>query len=222
MILYFVRHGQSVFNAEGRIQGQHDVHLSELGHRQAKATADRLAALSRSAPPAGSPPVVYCSPLSRALQTAEYVAQALDVPLRIEENLKEIHAGIFQTMLWSEIEDKFPHEGLLWKQQDPDFVVPGGESRRALMGRGAQALQTIREDCSGNGHQAAVVVAHGALLSAAFKALLGIPAERSPFVFANCSISQAEWADQFRLLRFNELTHLEGLNAPSLSLQGNS
>jgi len=88
MWLYCVRHGESAYNAEGRIQGQLDVPLSEFGRRQGAAIAAALAALSADA--------IYSSPLLRAQQTAEIVARRLDLPIRTDERLKEINVGIFQ------------------------------------------------------------------------------------------------------------------------------
>ena len=196
MILYCVRHGESAFNAEGRIQGQTDAPLSPLGVRQSQALAAALGMLPIDA--------VYSSPLERALSTARPVAEALGLPVLIEERLMEIHAGIFQGKVWAEIEAAHPREAASWAAQEPDFVIPGGESRRQLMARGAAALESIRD----RGHREAVVVAHGGLLTAAFKALLGIPAERNPFTLFNASISQLRLNGQAKLITLNQIDHL--------------
>ena len=74
MILYCVRHGESVYNAEGRIQGRLNVPLSELGRRQSAAAAAALASLSADA--------LYASPLRRAMETAEIIADALGLPIQ--------------------------------------------------------------------------------------------------------------------------------------------
>ena len=165
MILYCIRHGESVFNAEGRIQGQADIALSDFGKRQSVALAKAL----------GDSPIqaIYCSPLHRAMETVEPIAEALRLKIIVDDRLKEIHAGIFQGLLWSEIEQKYPAEAIQWKSQEPEFVIPGGESRRQLMLRGGDALRDIRT----SGHQQVVVVTHGGLLSAALKSLLMIPGE---------------------------------------------
>ena len=127
MLLYLVRHGESVFNLERRIQGQLNVELSEFGHRQANAVADALA---------GQPiDAVFCSPLRRAMETAQPIAERLHLEINTDDRLKEINAGIFQGLHWSEIEKLHPAEAVRWKAQEPDFVIPGGESRRALMER---------------------------------------------------------------------------------------
>src|SRR5688572_13452490 len=136
MILYCVRHGESAFNAEGRIQGQTNVPLSELGRRQSQAVAAALGRLPIEA--------VFSSPLERALETARPVAEALGLTVRIDERLMEINAGIFQGKVWNEIQAAHPREAQRWLAHDPDFVIPGGESRRSLMTRGRAALEAIR------------------------------------------------------------------------------
>lgn len=201
MILYCVRHGESQYNAEGRIQGQFDVPLSELGKRQSLAVAEELAQYPID--------VVIASPLSRALETARPIAQRHDLAPQTDDRLKEIHAGIFQGLRWSEIESSHPAEARQWIEQAPDFVIPGGESRRALMERGLAVMLAIRE----LPYEHVAVVAHGGILSAAFKALLKIPAEVNPFSLINGSISRIGWTQRVKLLTLNETQHLRAVNA---------
>jgi probable phosphoglycerate mutase len=117
----------------------------------------------------------------------------------------ELNAGIFQGLSWDEIEQRHPREGQRWRDQDPDFRIPRGESRRDLMRRGAEAFQAIRDA----GHGCVAVVAHGGLITAALKALLGVPPERNPFRLYNGSISTLRWeADEIKLLALNDVGHL--------------
>jgi broad specificity phosphatase PhoE len=196
MLVYLVRHGESVSNAERRIQGQSDVPLSPLGLEQSQALAEAFRPLAIE--------VVFSSPLSRALVTAETIASAVGVPVQTDDRLKEINAGIFQGRLWDEIDAHAPEAAARWRMQDPDFVIPGGESRRMLMERGRAALEAIRA----TEHERVVVVAHGGLLAAALKGLLRIPAELNPFSLYNASISMVAWNQQVRLMTLNQLEHL--------------
>jgi probable phosphoglycerate mutase len=197
MLLYCVRHGESAYNAEGRIQGQSDVPLSGLGHRQSRAVAEVLSGLPVEA--------IYASPLRRAMQTAQPVAERLNLEIRTDPRLMEIHAGVFQEKLRSQLDELYHEQYARWKSGDPDFAVPGGESRRDLMRRGREVFEEIGR----GGHSQVVVVTHGGLLAAAVKALLEIPAERHPFVLQNGSISQLELADgRVRLLSLNQVDHL--------------
>ena len=96
MLFYCVRHGQSLYNAEGRIQGQSGSGLSELGRRQSQAAAQVLCDQPIDA--------VYSSPLQRAMETAEAIAAALDLPIRTEPRLMEINAGILQNQIRADLE----------------------------------------------------------------------------------------------------------------------
>ncbi len=197
MLLYCIRHGESSYNAEGRIQGQSDVPLSELGRRQGEAVAAVLA---------GEPiEAIYASPLRRAMQTARPVADALELEIHTDRRLMEVHAGVFQDKLRSELDELYPEELACWRSGDPDFVIPGGESRRDLMRRGRAVFDEIRR----SGREQVAVVTHGGLLAAAMKALLEIPARRHPFVLHNGSISQLDLTDgQVKLISVNRIDHL--------------
>ncbi len=208
MILFLIRHGESLFNAEKRIQGQMDVALSPLGRRQAAALATAIAALDIDA--------IYSSPLARAMQTAEPIAAATHLPVATDDRLKEIHAGVFEGVPWDEIEHRAPEAAAKWKAQEPDFVIPGGESRRAVGERGRAALEAIHA----SGHRRVAVVAHGGVLSGALKSLLGVTLDNNPFGFFNASISRLAWNDRIKLVTFNELDHLRAAGLPMLDSTG--
>lgn len=209
MILYLIRHGESVYNAEGRIQGQTDIPLSQIGLRQARAIADGLAKIKLDA--------IFTSPLKRAAQTAEPLAMHQGLTAELMPELMEIHAGIFSGLLWGEIEQKYPEHAVPWREQHPDFVIPGGESRRQLMERGVRALQAIRA----RHLEQVAVVAHGGVLCAALKGLLQIPAELNPFNLFNASISRLVWSKRIQLWTLNEIEHLRVLNIAKEDGYGN-
>jgi 2,3-bisphosphoglycerate-dependent phosphoglycerate mutase len=196
MKLFCVRHGETFYNLSGRIQGQGDSELSPLGQRQCQAVAEVLGTLAIDA--------IIASPLRRAIDSAQCVADTLNMSVQVDPRLMEIHAGIFQGLCWDEIDRRFPAEAALWRSQDPDYRIPQGESRHDLMHRARDAFCAIREA----GYRQAIVVAHGGSLSGAFKALLEIPAGRNPFSLDNGSISTAVWEKDFRLLSLNERGHL--------------
>ncbi len=196
MLFYLIRHGESLSNAEGRIQGQSDVALSPFGIQQSEAIADALANQKIDA--------IYSSPLRRAMQTAQPLARQLKLTIRSDDRLKEIHAGIFQGLLWSEIQQRYPAEAKPWIEQQADFVISGGESRRALMVRGQAVFAEIRQQPL----RSVAVFSHGGLLAATLKALLEVPAENNPFGLFNGSISRMQWDSRVQLLTLNELDHL--------------
>ena len=209
MLQYLVRHGESVFNAEERVQGQADAPLSALGERQ----AGTLAAWARRLGHAVDE--VWSSPLRRARDTALPIATALDLPIHEDDDLRELHAGIFQGHPWADLERLHPEAVAMWRGGDPAYRIPGGESRADLAARGRRALERLAARDVGT----MVVVAHGGVLTAALGSLLGgsdpllAAAARRPFTrlpaLANASVSVLEWPGP-RLHRFNDTAHLDG------------
>jgi broad specificity phosphatase PhoE len=176
-LLYCIRHGQSTYNALGRIQGQSDVPLSELGRRQALAVARALADAPIEA--------IYSSPLRRAKDTARLLADLLGLDVREDPRLKEVDVGVFTDRLRDEVLEEYPGAISRWRSGRLDFVFPEGESRRDLIRRGHEVLDEIRRA----GHRQAAVVAHGGVLLAAMKAMLAIPSDHPPHSLENASIS---------------------------------
>lgn len=204
--VYLVRHAESVWNAEGRVQGQADPPLSEAGLAQAAQLADRF----RGKAVAG----VYTSPLQRARQTAEAIAGAVSQPVRVDDRLKEHDVGLFTGLVWGEIVTRFPEFAEAWLEQP--FDMPGGERQLAFRGRAVSALQDIMaRHTSGE----VVVVSHAGILGEYLAHALGLATNRRhPFRFDNASVTLLEVGGAMpRLHRLNDVSHL----APPLSLTVN-
>ncbi len=209
MIQYLVRHGQSVANVEERVQGQEDVPLSALGRQQAAAVAAWARVLHAHQPCAE----VWSSPLVRASETAAAIAAAIDRPVLLTDDLKELNAGIFQGQLWAELARSFPAEFSRWQSGDADYQIPGGESRSGLAARGRGALEVL----SRRNVPSMIIVAHGGILTAGLGSLLGpsnptlAAAALRPFTnlpaLANASVSVLEWPGPVLRL-FNSTDHL--------------
>jgi 2,3-bisphosphoglycerate-dependent phosphoglycerate mutase len=201
MLLYLIRHGESVFNAEGRIQGHSDVPLSELGRRQGQAVADALAGRPIDA--------LYSSPLPRAYQTAEILAARLNLPILTDDRLKEVNVGVFQGQLRWELNQKYPEEMARWVSEDLDYALPQGETRRQLIERGRAALQEIVVQK----HRQVAVVSHGRLLMMTLKSLLALPLKQPPFSLQNGSITTIKYhaAGRFELAAMDQVEHLRNV-----------
>jgi probable phosphoglycerate mutase len=210
---YLIRHGQSISNSEGRVQGRADVPLSPLGRRQAETLATWARGLDGVVE-------IWSSPLQRARATAAPMAEALGLEVRICDELAELHAGVFQGHFWEDLEAMFPEAVARWRSGDPDYAIPGGESRAALAARGRAALEAL----AGRDAEAMIVVAHGGVLTAALGLLLGprhpllAAAAERPFTrlpaLDNASVSVVRWPGP-DLLAFNETGHLTSPSAPA-------
>jgi 2,3-bisphosphoglycerate-dependent phosphoglycerate mutase len=196
MLLYLIRHGESIYNREGLIQGQADIELSEFGIRQAEAIVQGMHLVELDA--------VFSSPLKRAYQTAVPLARSQRLEIQVHHGLREINAGAFSGLKWSEVAERFPEHAEPWERQDMDFVIPGGESRRMLQDRGVQALNDIAQ----LPYQRVAIVAHGGLLCAALKGILRLPEELNPFSLFNASISRLIWDGRWQIMTINQTEHL--------------
>ena len=210
MLQILIRHGESLSNREGRVQGQADVKLSDTGHQQATAVASWCKSQSFHKKSCE----LWSSPLCRARETADVIGTAIGLSAQIEDKLVELNAGVFQGHLWDDLADRFPEDVAQWRSGDVDFQIPGGESRRQLAERGSHALQSL----SCRPVDSMVIVAHGGVLTAALGLLVGRehpllanvverPFTRLP-ALGNCSVSQLKWPGP-ELLSFNQMDHLD-------------
>jgi len=122
-----VRHGETVWNAEGRIQGHLDSELNEEGLAQALLVGERLAREPFDH--------FYCSDLRRALQTAQPIVKRSDKVPSVTPRLRERNLGIFQGLTSEECQHKYPQEYRRFHRREVDHVMPGGESVRQLNAR---------------------------------------------------------------------------------------
>lgn len=149
--LLLVRHGESEWNADGRVQGQGDPPLSAAGRDQARRAAKALQGIDRS---------VVSSDLRRAKETAEILAEALGGgPVVTEPSLREIDVGRWTGLTHPEIEALDPREYADWRAGRLK-VVPDGEARAAFLERILRGIGRAADD------RVALVVAHGGVLRA--------------------------------------------------------
>jgi broad specificity phosphatase PhoE len=160
-VILLARHAESVDNAPpARIQGRHDPPLSELGRAQALTLAEELAGEGLRA--------LYTSDMLRARETAEAVAERLDLEARVDERLAEVDMGEWQGRLRAEVMCEHPEVWEAWRRADPAVRFPGGESVRELSNRVLAALADVEE-----GPLPALVVCHGGPIRVALAAARG-------------------------------------------------
>lgn len=148
-----VRHGETAWNAEGRVQGQTDVPLSAVGEAQARALCDALDGERFIA--------LYASDLARVRQTAAPAAARLGLPVRLEPRLRERHYGKFETLTYAEARARLPQDYARFKAKDADYDFGNGESLRDFC---ARAIASVSEIAARHAGEAVLVFTHGGVL----------------------------------------------------------
>jgi probable phosphoglycerate mutase len=179
--LIFVRHGETAYNAENRLQGQLDIPLNARGREQARALGGALRTLvGREIDRLDEAQAFFASPLERARETMEIARDAMGLAperYRLEAVLKELSFGVWEGLTWSEIEIKDP-KGLWARRQDRwGFAPGGGESYAMLADRLRPWLDGLNEH--------AFVTSHGGVARVLMALIAGVPpakAVRAPII----------------------------------------
>lgn len=171
--VYFVRHGQTVWNVENKICGATDVELTELGHRQAVETGERILAERIRADE-----ILY-SPLVRAAETARHISEITGIPARMEPRLKEQNFGRWEST---------PRDGQEFRKAKEDFCCrySGGESMLQLAQRIYNLLDEIRAE---DGKKTYILVAHNGIARVVHSYFYEMTnAEYAEFGVKNCAV----------------------------------
>jgi 2,3-bisphosphoglycerate-dependent phosphoglycerate mutase len=195
-----VRHGETAWNAEGRVQGQLDIPLNDVGRAQARATAEALAGHDFTA--------IYCSDLNRVRQTAEPSAKRLALPVTYMAELRERHYGMFETLTYVEVREKFPEQYARFRDKDPDFDFEGGETLRIFNERSLKAVTGLIERHSG---EQILVFTHGGVLEMVYRhaRAVGLSSPRD-FEIPNAGINWFEVTPEaWSVWAWAEIAHLE-------------
>ena len=197
-----VRHGETEWNADGRIQGHTDVGLSDKGSQQSQLVAGRLAEYSID--------IAYSSDLQRSAETAREILGQRTVPLQTTPQLREYHKGVFEGLTVEETRQHYPELYAASLVKDLDFAPPGGESTRQTSARIASFVADVRR-CHVD--DTVLIVGHGGALRAVFVALMELPLEANwRFFLANCGLSVVDiYPDNAVLRLYNDTSHLESL-----------
>ena len=161
--IVLVRHGETRWNVEQRIQGQGDSPLTEAGIEQARAIGRRLAREHFDR--------LVASDLGRAMQTASEIGALTRHAVVADARFRERHFGAGEGMTYREIDERFPGAFSRVREVDPDFAIPGGESRRRFHERVVAGLEALAEEHRG---EALVVVTHGGVLGTLYRHVHGI------------------------------------------------
>jgi len=164
--LILLRHGQTDYNIDGRMQGHIDSNLTAEGHDQAAAAAPVLAELA--------PDRVISSDLRRAVDTAEVVAAACGLPVKFDARLRETHLGHWQGRTVAEIDRDYPGAIAEWRS-DPAWAPPGGESRIAVVARSRPVVDELEAEFADARSETVLLVAHGGMIAGLVTGLMELP-----------------------------------------------
>jgi 2,3-bisphosphoglycerate-dependent phosphoglycerate mutase len=196
-----VRHGETQWNVEERIQGHGDSPLTEKGLAQAEAIAARLASEPFE--------VLVASDLGRAMQTALAIGRRCGHCVIADPRLRERSFGAGEGMTYAEIDRAWPDVFSRVRETDPDFVIPGGESRRQFHARVRDAFVALAREYQG---RRIAVVAHGGVLAVLYRVVHDIPVGRPHKVpISNASYNAVTFeADSWALQAWDDVAHLPG------------
>ncbi|MDB5929822.1 MAG: phosphoglycerate mutase [Polaromonas sp.] len=196
-----IRHGETTWNVDTRIQGRLDIPLNATGRQQAA----RMAQALKEEPIAA----VYASDLTRAWETAEYLGLAHALQVTPEPGLRERGFGDFEGRTFAEIEALLPEQSLRWRKRDPEFAPAGGESLVALNQRVLEAAGRLAARHPG---ELIALVGHGGVMDVLYRAATRLPIQAPrTWTLGNAAINRLLWTPQgFSLVGWADTQHLEG------------
>ncbi|MFH1150317.1 MAG: histidine phosphatase family protein [Actinomycetota bacterium] len=196
MYLYLVRHGQTDLNRDRRFRGLVDAPLNPEGCVEAEGAADILRSVDI--------PVVFSSPVERAMQTSRIIAVRTGSEVRPDERFTDVDYGAWQGLTVEEVRERFGDGAIQsWRSDPGSFTFPGGDSMADVRGRIEKALV----QAAGLGPEHVAVVSHLAVLKVCFVAALDLP---YPWFWrvnlTEGSVSVFSWrpGDGFTLEKWNE------------------
>lgn len=202
--ILLIRHGETAWNAERRLQGHTDIGLNEAGEKQAAALGRALAQEALTA--------VLASDLGRASRTAQYVAAHHGMEVELDPGLRERCYGGFEGLRYKDIAERYPQEYAAWQARDIDALPPAGERQaetvRQFHARVLAALDRISVRHAG---QRIAVVAHGGVLEVAYRAAMGLPLDTPrEFPVLNASVNRLHRTPEgWRIAAWGNVAHLQ-------------
>jgi probable phosphoglycerate mutase len=194
-----IRHGETAWNVDTRIQGHLDIPLNDTGHWQAERLGQALADEEIAA--------IYASDLSRAHETASYVGRATGIPVVAEVGLRERSFGDFEGRTFAEIEIALPDQAERWRKRDPSFAPAGGESLLQVQDR---VLATVNRLAVQHPGELIVMVGHGGVMDVLYRAAtrLDLQAART-WLLGNTAVNRLLWTPEgLSLVGWSDTQHL--------------
>ena len=195
-----IRHGETAWNVDGRIQGQLNVPLNEMGRWQVTRLALAVADEGIAA--------IYASDLLRAMETAQAVSRGCGVGIVTDVGLRERGFGEFEGMSYTTINARWPEMAERWRRRDPSFGAPGGETLNQFFARSVAAASRLAALHPG---ETIALVSHGGVMDCLYRAAshIALDAPRS-WQLGNAAINRLLYTPQgFTLVGWSDTFHLE-------------
>ena len=198
-VLILIRHGETLWNTQLRMQGSLDSNLTSKGESQIKALGEWMKEVPFD--------YLYCSDSGRARKTAEAISKYTGHTLNIDKRLREKNLGIFEGLTSEEARDRYPKIFQLFKTAGANYVIDQGESTQQLLDRALEAIEKIRLR---HPQKVAVLVTHGGVVRVLMKHVLGVPLDSpTQFMISNTGIFRLVWRDKWFVAELGAVPHLE-------------
>ncbi|WKB54891.1 histidine phosphatase family protein [Eleftheria terrae] len=212
-----IRHGETAWNLDARLQGHLDIPLNDTGRWQAARVAQALSEESLDA--------IYASDLSRAHETAQAIAAVAGLPVQRDAGLRERGFGEFEGMTYREIEERWPDRAMRWRKRDPLFGPAGGESLTVFYERVIACASRLAAQ---HGGQTIALVAHGGVLDCLYRAASRVDLQAArTWELGNASINRLLYTPEgFMLVGWADTSHLtaetldEGSDGAGITARG--
>ena len=212
---FFIRHGQTDWNQERRIQGQTDIALNSEGLDQAELLCHFIRKAGDELSPITHCSVLYSSPLGRAVQTADPLAAFLNKPIKPLDALQERHFGTIQGMTYPELESRMPLESQKINQRDPEFRPHTGESLLDLRARVQACLSFLLKQHAG---ETLICFTHGGVLDLIYREATDTAIEtKRAWDIPNAGVNHISYRPQetppWQVQKWGFIKHLESQTA---------
>lgn len=206
--ILLIRHGETDWNAERRLQGFLDIGLNARGRQQAEALGVALSTESFDA--------IWSSDLQRAMTTAEAIGAACGIPVQVDSALRERCFGALEGLRHSEIMERYPEAFVAWQSRSEDYRFPDGKNdAETLTEFAARVTQAVRRIVGQTPGKKIVVVCHGGVLDCLYREAIGVPqSDRNAVEKRNAGINRLIYdGEGFHIVAWADVSHL---NKPAL------
>ncbi len=197
--IILIRHGETEWNSQQRMQGHSNSDLSEVGRGQIQALGELMKNVSFD--------YIYSSDSLRARQTAEAITQYSGHTLQFDQRIREKNLGVFEGLTSTEAKERHPEIYRLFKTAGANYVIDEGESTQQLLER---ALEFIEEIRLRHPQERVVMVTHGGVVRVLMKHALGLSIDApTRFIIKNTGIFGLIWNENWLVTRMGGVSHLE-------------